>query len=179
MLALASEYKDPETGDHIQRIQNLTTELALELSFEQKMAKKMGNDSVLHDLGKLGISDYILLKPDKLTDNEFEIMKQHTVIGAKIIGDDKWFTQARQIALCHHEKWDGSGYPEGLAGEAIPFAARIVAIVDEFDALITRRPYKEAWDRKKAINEIKRKAGKHFDPKIVEAFLSLHKKGKL
>jgi len=179
MLALASEYKDPETGNHIQRIQKLTIELALELSFEQKMAKKMGNDSVLHDLGKLGISDYILLKPDKLTDNEFEIMKQHTVIGAKIIGDDKWFTQARQIALHHHEKWDGSGYPEGLKGEDIPIAARIVAIVDEFDALVAKRSYKESWSIEKAIEEIERESGTHFDPQIVKAFLSLYKKGKL
>jgi PAS domain S-box-containing protein len=179
MLALASEYKDPETGEHIKNIVQITTELALKLGIESEQAKQMGADSILHDLGKLGISDYILLKPGKLTDNEYETMKQHTIIGAKIIGDDEWFIQACQIAMSHHEKWDGSGYPEGLKGEAIPLPARIVAVADEFDALISRRPYKEAWSVTKAIDEIKLESGKHFDPKVVEAFLSLHKKGKL
>ncbi len=179
MLAIASEYKDPETGEHIKRIVQMTTELAVELGIEQKQAAQMGEDSLLHDLGKLGISDYILLKPGKLTVNEFETIKQHTVIGAKIIGDDEWFSSAREIALSHHERWDGNGYPEGLNGEVIPLAARIVAVADVFDALISKRPYKEPWPLDEAIEEIKRQAGKQFDPKVVAAFLSLHKKGNL
>ena len=177
MLALASEYKDPETGGHIKRIVRMTTKLALELGIESELAEQMGDNSLLHDLGKLGISDYILLKPGKLTDNEFETMKQHTLIGANIIGDDEWFYMARQIALLHHERWDGTGYPEGLKGDAIPLAARIVAVADEFDALISKRPYKEPWSLERSIEEIKLEAGKHFDPKVVEAFLSLCRKG--
>ena len=176
MLALASEYKDPETGEHIKRLVKMTKELALKMGIKPAEAEQMGADSILHDLGKLGISDYILLKPGKLTKNEFETMKQHTLIGTKIIGKDKGFVQARQIAMSHHEKWDGTGYPQGLKGNAIPVAARIVAVADAFDALISKRPYKEAWSREKAIDEINRQAGKRFDPKVVEAFLSLYKK---
>ena len=136
MLAIASEYKDTATGGHIQRIAKLTTELALELGIEPKQAEQIGDDSLLHDLGKLGISDSILLKPGKLTKPEFELIKQHTIIGANIIGDDEWFAQSHNITLSHHEKWDGSGYPKGLKGSDIPFAARIVAVVDVFDALL-------------------------------------------
>jgi len=179
MLAVASEFKDPETGGHIKRIVQLTTDIARELGIKPKRAERIGHDSILHDLGKLGISDYILLKPDKLSEIEYETMKQHTLIGAEIIGADDWFINARQIALFHHEKWNGSGYPEGLEGEAIPIAARIVAVADEFDALMSRRPYKEAWSIEKAIETIKKEAGTHFDPRIIEAFLSLHKKGML
>ena len=179
MLAIASEYKDPEVGEHINRIAKLTTELALELGIKPELAEQMGTDSLLHDLGKLGISDYILLKPGELTSDEFSTMKQHVTIGAKIIGGDEWFREARQIALYHHERWDGKGYPKGLKAEAIPFAARIVAVADVFDALITKRPYKEQWLLEKAVLEVKNDSGKHFDPKVIKAFLSLHKKGKL
>jgi len=177
MLAMASEYKDPETGEHIKRIVKITTELALEMGIKPDLSNYMGNDSILHDLGKLGIPDNILLKPGKLTVSEFETMKQHTEIGAKIIGNYKWFKQARQIALSHHERWDGKGYPEGLKGNTIPLAAKIVAVADVFDALISKRPYKMPWSLKKSIEKIKLESGKHFDPKVVEAFLSLHKKG--
>ena len=179
MLAVASEYKDQYTGNHVKNIAQITTELALEMGIDTKLADRMGHDSILHDLGKLGIPDSILLKPGKLTEDEFEIIKQHTLLGAKIIGDDEWFRQARQIAMSHHEKWNGCGYPKGLKNDGIPFAARIVAVVDVFDALISERPYKKTWSLKKAVEEIKREAGKHFDPKIAEAFLSLYKKGKL
>ena len=179
MLAVASEYKDRETGDHIKRIADLTKELAKEFGESAKSIDKLGTDSILHDLGKLGIPDSILLKPGKLTAEEFEIVKQHTMIGANIIGDDKWFIQAREIALYHHEKWDGSGYPMSLKGTDIPFAARIVAVVDVFDALIARRPYKEPWPLDKAVAEVKNGTGKHFDPKVVDAFVNLHKKGHL
>ena len=179
MLAEAAEYKDKDTGSHIKNIAQITTKLALEMGVEAEQAEQMGWDSILHDLGKLGISDSILLKPDRLTEDEFEIIKKHTLIGAKIIGDDKWFIQARQIAISHHEKWNGSGYPEGLKGNDIPFVARIVAVADVFDALISERPYKKSWSLKKAVEEIERESGKHFDPKIIKAFLSLYRKGKL
>ena len=175
MLAVASEYKDMKTGEHIKRIVRMTTELAKELGVGPKLAEQMGADSVLHDLGKLGISDYILLKPGKLTDDEFETMKQHTLIGAKIIGDDEWFRQTSQIALLHHERWDGNGYPNGLKGDEIPLAARIVAVVDVFDALTSKRPYKEAWPLDKSVNEIKQGSGSQFDPRVVDAFLSIYK----
>ena len=173
MLAIASEYRDAETGKHIRRIVKMTSEIALKMGIPPELATQMGNDSLLHDLGKLGISDYILLKPGKLSDSEFETIKQHTVIGAKIIGDNKWFSQAHQIAMSHHERWDGSGYPEGLKGDAIPLAARIVAVADEYDALTSKRPYKEKWSKKKTIDKIKQESGTHFDPEVVKAFLSL------
>ena len=179
MLALASEYNDPDTGKHIRRIVKMTTSLALELGVNEKEAKQIGNNSVLHDLGKLGISDKILLKPGPLTLNEFEKMKQHTIIGAEIIGKIEGFKQAREIALSHHEKWDGTGYPKGLKGNAIPLSARIVAVVDTFDALISVRPYKGAWSLDKAIRQINKEKGTHFDPEVVDAFSRLHNKGKL
>lgn len=179
MLALASEYKDPETGDHIKRIVELTKEIAIELGLKKQNAYKIAFDSILHDLGKLGISDYILLKPGKLTTEEYETIKQHTTIGAKIIGENEWFKQAKEIALSHHEHWDGSGYPSGLKGSKIPLPARIVAVADVFDALVSKRPYKDVWPLKETIEEIKKESGKHFDPNIVKAFISLYKKGKL
>ncbi len=179
MVALASEYKDTETHDHITRVVDMTTEFALELGMEPELAAKIGADSILHDLGKLGVADYILLKPGKLNDNEFEAIKLHTTIGARILGDHEWFHQAREIALYHHEKWDGSGYPEGLSGSDIPLAARIVAVADVFDVLISKRPYKDPWKMELAANEIVRLSGKHFDPEIVDAFESLYKKGSL
>ncbi len=104
-------------------------------------------------------------------------MKKHTTIGARIIGDHEWFVQARQIAIAHHEKWDGSGYPEGLKGNDIPLAARIVAVADVFDVLISSRPYKPPWKQDIAIKEIKKLSGRHFDPKVVEALITLHKEG--
>ncbi len=177
MLALASEYKDQDTGAHIKRIAHMTTKLALQVGFNVKDAEKMGQNSILHDLGKLGISDYILLKPKKLTQSESEIMKQHTHIGADIIGDTLWFREARDIALYHHENWDGTGYPEGLKEEKIPLSARIVSVVDAFDALISNRPYKSAWKLEEAVGEIKKEAGKKFDPKIVDAFMVLFNNG--
>jgi HD-GYP domain-containing protein (c-di-GMP phosphodiesterase class II) len=176
MLAVASEYKDKKTGEHIKRISRMTTGLAIALGVNPKQAEQMGADSVLHDLGKLGIADNILLKPGKLTEKEFEIIKRHTLIGARIIGNDKSFKQASQIALFHHERWDGNGYQNGLKGMEIPLAARIVALVDVFDALTNQRPYKMAWPMEKSIIEIKQGAGTQFDPRVVSAFLDLVEK---
>lgn len=127
----------------------------------------------MHDVGKIGIPDRILLKPAKLDQDEWEIMKTHTTIGGKIIGDHSsdLLKLAKQVALTHHEKWDGSGYPNGVAGNNIPLAGRIVALADVFDALTSERPYKKAWSEADAINEINNSSGKHFDPAIVAAFM--------
>ena len=127
----------------------------------------------MHDIGKIGIPDHILQKPGKLTPEEWEIMKSHTTIGDDIIGDDNsnLLQVARIIALNHHEKWDGSGYPKGIAGEAIPIEARIVSIADVFDALTSIRPYKTAWTIEEAVDYIKQQSGSHFDPTLVAAFL--------
>jgi putative two-component system response regulator len=131
------------------------------------------NASPMHDIGKLGIPDSILLKPGRLTHEEFTVMKTHTTIGARLLENARSpITEtARIIALTHHEKWDGNGYPHGLAGENIPLVGRIVAITDVFDALTSERPYKSAWPIEKAIEEIKRSAGTHFDPELVEYFI--------
>ena len=172
-LGRAGEYRDNETGTHVLRMSRSCQVLALSAGLDEKMAEQILYASPMHDVGKIGIRDEILLKPGKLTDEEFEIMKTHAQIGADIIGDHKSpvLKLAREIALCHHEKWDGSGYPRGLAGEETPLEARIVAICDVFDALTSKRPYKEAWSMEKAISFIQEQSGRHFDPKLVELFL--------
>jgi putative two-component system response regulator len=133
--------------------------------------------SPMHDVGKIGTPDHILGKPGKLDADEWEIMKQHPEIGAQIIGeyakDSELFEMARVIALTHHEKWNGKGYPNGLAGEDIPIVGRIVAIADVFDALTTRRPYKEAWPIEKAVELLKDEAGQHFDPALIDLFIEI------
>lgn len=171
MLAIASEFKDECTGDHIGRIREHSIAVARELTLDEKSCLDIGEASILHDIGKLGIPDYILQKPGKLSDEEFTIIKTHCRIGSEILGQDRWFSLAREIALHHHERWDGRGYPSGLAGEAIPLAARIVAVIDVFDALTNRRPYKEAWPLAAARAEIERGSGTQFDPAVVAAFL--------
>ena len=130
----------------------------------------------MHDVGKIGIPDAVLSKPGPLDAGEWDTMRRHPEIGAEIIGQHPSgvLQLAREIALTHHEKWDGSGYPNGLAGEAIPLSARIVAIADVFDALTTRRPYKEPWTEEAALDYIQAQAGKHFDPRLVELFIPLH-----
>jgi putative two-component system response regulator len=129
----------------------------------------------MHDIGKIGIRDSILLKPGKLSPEEWAVMKTHSLIGAEIIGNHEspLLQMARAVALSHHEKWDGSGYPQGLAGEAIPLAGRLVALADVYDALTSIRPYKPAWPQEEAFNYIREQAGAHFDPKLVPLFLEL------
>ncbi|MEO5350477.1 MAG: DUF3369 domain-containing protein [Magnetococcus sp. YQC-3] len=170
MLSEAAEAKDAETGEHINRIVDLTRRLSLAMGILPEMAEEFAVASQLHDVGKIGIPDNILNKPGPLDAKEFAIIKTHPRIGAMIIKDEKHFRTARDIALYHHEKWDGSGYPEGLRGEAIPLSARIVSVVDVFDALVSRRPYKKAWSNQEAIAEICRLQGTGFDPVVVEAF---------
>ena len=179
MLGMASEMKDRETGNHINRIIYYTEAIARQMGVPNGQANAFGMSSMLHDLGKLGIPDRIIQKPGRLNDDEFKIVKSHPDLALKILGDNKWFELAREIAHCHHEKWDGSGYPGGLTGEDIPFAARIVAIADVWDALISERPYKQPWPMQEAIAEIKRSSGTHFDPAVVEAFVFLYEAGEI
>lgn len=171
-LGRAAEYKDNETGLHVIRMSYYTREIALEAGFSEADANELLHAAPMHDVGKIGIPDAILLKPGKLTPDEWEIMKSHARIGAEILGHDKspLLRLARTIALCHHEKWDGSGYPEGLKGTDIPLPARIVAIADVFDALTSERPYKKAWTAAEAVAHITDQVGIHFDPELVKAF---------
>ncbi|MEX0739726.1 MAG: two-component system response regulator [Pseudohongiella sp.] len=172
-LGLAAEYKDNETGLHVIRMSHFSQILARAAGFSDAAQEEILHASPMHDIGKIGIPDAILAKPGKLDADEWDTMKQHPLIGAHIIGEQVsgLLLTARRIALHHHEKWDGSGYPDGLAGEDIPIEARIVAIADVFDALVTARPYKEAWPVEKAVALIRSEAGKHFDPHLVELFL--------
>ena len=172
-LGKAAEYKDNETGAHVLRMSHYSRIVALALGLSDAHADLLLHAAPMHDIGKIGIPDSILCKPGRLTEQEWEIMRQHTVIGAQILGDHPsgLLRLAATIALCHHEKWDGSGYPRGLAGEDIPLEARIVAIADVFDALTSVRPYKWAWSVDDAVELIRSESGGHFDPRVVEAFL--------
>lgn len=172
-LGAAAEYRDNETGMHIVRISHYARRLALEIGYGEEAADELLHAAPMHDVGKIGIPDAILLKPGKLDPEEWAVMRQHPTIGAQIIGEHPsgLLKTAAIIAQCHHEKWDGTGYPQGLAGEAIPHEARIVALVDVFDALTSVRPYKPAWPVERALNYIREQSGRHFDPALVEAFM--------
>jgi response regulator RpfG family c-di-GMP phosphodiesterase len=174
-LALAAESRDEETGEHIDRMSGLCYRLGRAVGMSQERAELLRHASLLHDVGKIGIPDRILLKPGKLDADEWEIMKAHTEIGASILtGSSSPMLQlAERIALTHHERWDGSGYPAGLASDAIPLEGRICAICDVYDALVSERPYKRAWSPEEALAEIRKESGSHFDPKLAEAFLAL------
>ncbi len=171
-LGRAAEYRDNETGLHILRMSKISAALARRKGWSDETCELILNASPMHDIGKIGVPDAILLKPGKLDAHEWEIMKNHAAIGAEILSghDSELMHMARDIAIGHHEKWDGSGYPHGLAGEAIPLAARIVAVADVFDALTSVRPYKKAWSHEAAVAELKRVAGTHLDPELVELF---------
>ncbi len=171
-LGMAAEFRDNETGMHIYRVSEFCKMIALNYGFPEAEAELLLNIAPMHDIGKLGVQDSILQKPGRLTPEEFEVVKQHTIIGAKIIGDHKsdLLKTARIVALEHHEKWDGTGYPYGKSGEEINIFARITAVADVFDALTSKRPYKEAWSIEDALEHIKNQSGKHFDPKVVDAF---------
>jgi putative two-component system response regulator len=174
-LSLAAEYRDDDTGAHTQRVGITSAMLAETLRLADSEVQCIRRAAPLHDIGKIGIPDAILLKPGKLTPPEFEIMKTHTTIGAKMLsGSQSQFLQrAEEIALFHHERWDGNGYSPGLHGDLIPLNGRIVAVADVFDALTHDRPYKQAWNLEDAIAEIRSQRGKQFDPEIVDAFLRL------
>lgn len=172
-LGRAAEYKDNETGLHVIRMSHFSRLIALEAGMGEAWADTLLNAAPMHDVGKIGIPDAILQKPGKLDAAEWAVMQSHAEIGAEIIGADgsELLNMAREVALSHHEKWDGSGYPRGLQGEAIPIAARIVALADVFDALTSERPYKKAWSVDDAIALIRDQSGHHFDPRLVDAFL--------
>ena len=190
-LAMASlaETRDSETGKHIRRIQRYVKALAWKLSLNPRFSetltvRRIGliyKASPLHDIGKVGIPDRVLLKPGKLTAEEFEVMKTHTTLGRDAIShaedelgvEIEVLTLAKEIAYYHHEKWDGTGYPEGFAGEQIPVSARLMALADVYDALISRRVYKEPMPHAQAVRIIEQCRGKHFDPDVVDAFMAL------
>lgn len=174
-LGLAAEYRDEETGQHIKRISEYCRLIGIHLGFTTEGNENLAIASTMHDVGKIGIPDHIIMKPGKLTADEWEIMKNHTVIGAKLLSESESeiLQAAETIALTHHEKWDGTGYPNGLKGEEIPLIGRIVCMCDMFDTLVSERPYKESWSIKSAIQEIKNKSGTYFDPKLVELFSTL------
>lgn len=170
-LGVASEYRDTETGLHIMRMTNIAQAVAKALGLPAAQRELLYVAAPMHDVGKIGISDAILLKPGKLTTPEFEIMKTHTHIGVTILsGNNELIVAARDIAGSHHERWDGNGYPQGLKGEQIPLLARICAIADVFDALTSHRPYKQPWSVDSAYDWVMSESGKHFDPAVVAAF---------
>lgn len=172
-LVLATEFREENTGEHIMRLSRFTVLLAQKTGLSDKEVQNIFYATPMHDVGKVGIPDKILLKPGKLTEEEFECMKTHTTIGAKILSDSKADIMqiAKKIALSHHEKWNGTGYPEGLSGTQIPIEGRIVGLLDVFDALTSKRPYKNSYPLDIALEIIKKKRGKHFDPDIVDIFL--------
>ncbi len=187
-MGIVAEGRDPETGGHIQRTKEYVRVLAETLAKREKHKALLTREYIeliyhsapLHDIGKVAISDSVLLKPAKLSDEEFEVMKQHTSIGEQTIQEAQkrleevqMLDVAREIAGGHHEKWDGSGYPRGLSGEAIPLSARLMAVADVYDALVSRRPYKEPMPNEEASAIIRDGAGKHFDPELVEIFNEL------
>lgn len=175
-LAAAAEYRDDDTGQHTRRVGDMAARLAAQLGLSERLVEDIGQAAPLHDVGKIGVSDTILLKPGKLTPEEFETMKNHAAIGAGILSRHQTplLQLAATIAATHHERWDGTGYPNGLRGHEIPIEGRIVAITDAFDALTNERPYKKAWPAAEALAEIQKQSGSQFDPAVVDAFLQLH-----
>ncbi len=174
-LGRAAEYRDNETGMHIMRMSHMTRLLALGHGLSEGHAELLFQASPMHDVGKIGIPDQILLKPGKLSPEEWEIIKSHTTIGAEIIGDhgSELLVMARMVALRHHERWDGGGYPGGLKKTDIPVEARIVALTDVFDALLSVRPYKAAWTLDDALKYIFSQRAQHFDPDLVDSFVQV------
>ena len=172
-LVMASEFKDEETGDHIVRIGEYSKLMAIKLGLSRKIVETIHYAAPMHDVGKIGIPDKIMLKPDKLTKKEFEIIKTHTTIGAKLLARSTVgiLKMAKEITLTHHEKYNGKGYPNQLSGEEIPISGRIVAIADTFDALTSKRPYKDPYPPEMAQDIIWKERGKHFDPRITDIFM--------
>ena len=174
-LARAAEYRDDNSPEHMQRVAALAARMARHLGQDDRAVTLIRQGAPLHDLGKIAVPDTILLKPGRLEQEEFEVVKTHAVLGARVLADSgsEVLAVAEQIARSHHERWDGDGYPDGLAGEAIPLVARIVFVADVFDVLVHERPYKEAWTVEDAAREIRSGAGTQFDPDVVAAFEAL------
>jgi len=171
--ARALELRDEETEGHSQRVTEMTLRLARAMGISDAELAHVRHGVLLHDIGKMGIPDGILFKPGSLTEEEWEIMRRHPTYAYELLSPIRYLRPALDIPYSHHEKWDGTGYPEGLKGEQIPLAARIFAVVDVWDALRADRPYRPAWSEEEVIEYIREQAGKHFDPQVVEIFLRI------
>ncbi len=173
-LGKAGEYRDEDTGNHVIRMARYARVIAEELGLSDEECSDIEFAAPMHDIGKIGIPDQVLLKPGKFETEEWDTMKQHTIMGHNILSNSqsRYIQMGAVIALNHHEKYDGSGYPAGLKGADIPLVARIVAVADVFDALVSERPYKKSWSQQQALDYIRDQSGKHFDPQCVQAFLS-------
>lgn len=173
-LGLAAEYKDNETGQHVIRMSHISRVLAHAAGFSEVDVENLFHAAPMHDIGKIGTPDAILLKKGALNPEEWAVMRNHSQMGADILGDhpSALMSMAHKIAMTHHEKWDGSGYPKGLKGEEIPIEGRIVALADVFDALTSERPYKKAWTVEATLDLLRRESGRHFDPELVELFFA-------
>jgi putative nucleotidyltransferase with HDIG domain len=169
----ALELRDKETEGHTKRVTELSVQLARQMGFSESAIVQVRRGALLHDIGKMGVPDEILLKPDKLTKEEFDTMKKHTEYAFEWLSPIPFLREAIEIPYCHHEKWDGTGYPRGLKGEQIPLAARVFAVVDVFDALTVDRPYRVAMEVPEVLAYIETQSGTHFDPKVVDIFLEM------
>ena len=176
-LLLAATIKDRTTGEHLQRVRRYVEAIAERLGLSPQLVEEFGYSSVMHDVGKIHTPDHILQSTDSLSPDEFEVIKQHCLDGERILGDGRFFETARAIAREHHERWDGRGYPGGLEGDQISLAARVVSVCDVFDALTSRRPYKEAWSVSEGMRTIAEGSGSRFDPVAVAALQALHQRG--
>lgn len=172
----ALDLRDNATEVHTRRVTDLTVLLASQMGIEAHNLEHVRRGALLHDIGKMGIPDRILQKPDALNDEEWKIMRMHPVYACELLSPIEYLEPAREIPCCHHEKWDGTGYPNGLAGDEIPLSARIFAVVDVWDALLSDRPYRAAWTEEETIGHIKSQAGSHFDPEVVARFLAIVEK---
>jgi len=168
----ALDLRDKETEGHTQRVTSLSIDLAKQMGVRDEELVHMRRGALLHDIGKMGVPDSILFNPGKLTDEEWVVMKKHPQYAYGMLSPILYLREALDIPYCHHEKWDGTGYPEGLKGDRIPFVARIFAVADVYDALTSDRPYRKAWPEKKALEYIQEQAGSHFDPQVAEVFLT-------
>lgn len=169
----ALSLKEEETAEHSHRVTEMSLRLAKVMGMGEEELYHIRLGALLHDIGKIGIPDSILLKPGKLTDDEWEVMRKHPVHAFEMLAPIAYLRSASEIPYCHHEKWDGTGYPRGLKGKQIPLAARIFAVVDVWDALISDRPYRKAWPKDKVIEHIQKQSGIHFDPKVVECLIKI------
>jgi putative two-component system response regulator len=169
----ALELRDQETDGHSRRVSEMAVHLAQAMGMGEEQLQQVRRGALLHDIGKVGIPDSILVKPGPLTEDEWAIMKRHASYAHEFLGRITFLQEALDIPYCHHERWDGTGYPRGLRGEQIPLAARIFAVIDVWDALCSDRPYRKAWPEQKAREYIRVRAGTHFDPKVVDSFLRL------
>jgi putative nucleotidyltransferase with HDIG domain len=173
----ALDLRDKETEGHSQRVTEMTLQLARAMGCDEEDLVHIRRGALLHDIGKMGVPDQILLKPDALTDEEWVVMRKHPTYAYELLAPIPYLRPALDIPYCHHEKWDGTGYPRGLKGEQIPFAARLFALVDVVDALRSDRPYRKGWPEDRVIAHVRAQSGTHFDPRVVEAFLQLHADG--